>query len=41
MNISKQKLKQIIVQEYNNILSESGMMTEEQFDEAAGKKMSL
>ena len=38
MNISKQKLKQIIVQEYNNILSESGMMTEEQFDEAAGKK---
>ena len=28
----------MILEEYNNILSESSMMTEEQFDEAAGKK---
>jgi len=38
MNISKEKLSEIIREEYQNILSESGMMTEEQFDEAAGKK---
>ena len=38
MNISKEKLKEMIREEYNNILSETGMMTEEQFDEAAGKK---
>ena len=37
MNISKKRLKEIIIEEYNNILSEN-MMTEEQFDEAAGKK---
>ena len=38
MNISKEKLAEMILEEYNNILSENGMMTEEQFDEAAGKK---
>ena len=38
MNISKENLTEMIIEEYNNILSESGMMTEEQFDEAAGKK---
>ena len=38
MNLSKEKLREMIVEEYNNILSESGMMTEEQFDEAAGEK---
>ena len=38
MNISKNKLKEIIQEEYQNILSENNMMTEEQFDEAAGKK---
>ena len=38
MNISKEKLIEMIREEYNNILSETGMMTEEQFDEAAGKK---
>ena len=38
MNISKKKLKEIIFEEYNNVLSENNMMTEEQFDEAAGKK---
>ena len=38
MNISREKLKEMIIEEYNNILSESEMMTEEQFDEAAGKK---
>ena len=37
MNISKEKLKEMIREEYNNILSEN-MMTEEQFDEQAGKK---
>ena len=38
MNISKEKLSEMIQEEYQNILSETGMMTEEQFDEAAGKK---
>ena len=38
MNISKKKLTEMILEEYNNILSESSMMTEEQFDEASGKK---
>ena len=38
MNISREKLKEMIREEYQNILSESEMMTEEQFDEAAGKK---
>ena len=37
MNISKEKLKEMIREEYNNIISEN-MMTEEQFDEQAGKK---
>ena len=37
MNISKEKLKEMIREEYNNILSEN-MMTEEQFDEQAGNK---
>ena len=37
MNISKEKLKEMIREEYNNVLSEN-MMTEEQFDEQAGKK---
>ena len=38
MNISKEKLIEMIREEYQNILSESEMMTEAQFDEAAGKK---
>ena len=38
MNLSKEKLKEMIREEYQNILSENEMMTEEQFDEAAGKK---
>tara|TARA_E500000331_G_scaffold6173_1_gene6010 strand:+ start:644 stop:1669 length:1026 start_codon:yes stop_codon:yes gene_type:complete len=38
MNVSKEKLKEMIRAEYQNILSENNMMTEEQFDEAAGKK---
>jgi len=38
MNISKDKLTEIILEEYHNVLSENNMMTEEQFDEAAGKK---
>jgi hypothetical protein len=38
MNISKEKLKEMIREEYHNILSENNMMTEEQFDEAAGEK---
>ena len=38
MNISREKLKEMIIEEYNSILSENNMMTEEQFDEAAGKK---
>ena len=38
MKLSKSELAKIIREEYNNMLSESGMMTEEQFDEAAGKK---
>ena len=38
MNLSKEKLKEIIREEYQNILSENNMMTEAQFDEAAGKK---
>ena len=38
MKISKQKLIEIIREEYQNILSENNMMTEAQFDEAAGKK---
>ena len=37
MNLSKEKLKEMIREEYHNVLSEN-MMTEEQFDEAAGKK---
>ena len=38
MNVSKEKLTEIILEEYYSVLSESGMMTEEQFDEASGKK---
>jgi hypothetical protein len=38
MNLSKEKLIEMIREEYQNILSESEMMTEAQFDEAAGKK---
>ena len=38
VNISKEKLIEMIQEEYQNILSENNMMTEEQFDEAAGKK---
>ena len=38
MDISKEKLKEMIREEYQNILSENNMMTEAQFDEAAGKK---
>ena len=38
MNLSKKELTEIILEEYQNILSENNMMTEEQFDEAAGKK---
>ena len=38
MKLSKSELTKIIREEYNNMLSESGVMTEEQFDEAAGKK---
>ena len=38
MNISREKLIEMIKEEYQKILSENGMMTEEQFDEAAGKK---
>ena len=38
MNISREKLTEMIIEEYNSILSENKMMTEEQFDEAAGKK---
>ncbi len=38
MNLSKEKLIEIIQEEYQNILSENNMMTEAQFDEAAGKK---
>ena len=38
MNLSKEKLIEMIKEEYQNILSENNMMTEAQFDEAAGKK---
>ena len=38
MNLSKEKLIEMIQEEYQNILSENNMMTEAQFDEAAGKK---
>ena len=38
MNLSKEKLIEIIQEEYQNILSENNMMTEAQFDEAAGEK---
>jgi hypothetical protein len=38
MNISKDKLTEMIFEEYYDILSENNMMTEAQFDEAAGKK---
>jgi hypothetical protein len=38
MNLSKEKLTEMIREEYQNILSENSMMTEAQFDEAAGKK---
>jgi hypothetical protein len=38
MNISKDKLTEMIFEEYYDILSENNMMTESQFDEAAGKK---
>jgi len=38
MNVSKEKLIEMIREEYQNILSENNMMTEAQFDEAAGKK---
>jgi hypothetical protein len=38
MDLSKEKLIEMIKEEYQNILSENNMMTEAQFDEAAGKK---
>ena len=38
VNLSKEKLIEMIQEEYQNILSENNMMTEAQFDEAAGKK---
>jgi len=38
MNLSKEKLIEMIKEEYQNILSENNMMTEAQFDEAAGEK---
>jgi len=38
MNLSKEKLIKMIKEEYQNILSENNMMTEAQFDEAAGEK---
>jgi len=38
MNISKEELIKMIKEEYQNILSENNMMTEAQFDEAAGEK---
>jgi hypothetical protein len=38
MNVSKEKLIKMIQEEYQNILSENNMMTEAQFDEAAGEK---
>jgi len=38
MNLSKEKLTEMILEEYQNILSENNMMTEAQFDEAAGEK---
>ena len=38
MNVSKEKLIEMIQEEYQNILSENNMMTEAQFDEAAGEK---
>ena len=38
MNLSKEKLIEMIQEEYQNILSENNMMTEAQFDEAAGEK---
>ena len=38
MNVSRKKLKKLIIEEFNNVLKENNMMTEEQFDEAAGKK---
>ena len=38
MNVSKEKLIEMIKEEYQNILSENNMMTEAQFDEAAGEK---
>ena len=38
MNLSKEKLIEMIREEYQNMLSENNMMTEAQFDEAAGEK---
>ena len=38
MNLSRKKLIEMIREEYYNVLSENNIMTEEQFDEAAGKK---
>jgi len=38
VNLSKEKLIEMIQEEYQNILSENNMMTEAQFDEAAGEK---
>jgi hypothetical protein len=38
MNISEKELIEMIKEEYQNILSENEMMTEVQFDEAAGEK---
>jgi len=38
MNLSKEKLTEMILEEYQNILSENNMMTKAQFDEAAGEK---
>ena len=38
MKLSKENLKEMIREEYYNLIFENQMMTEEQFDEAAGKK---
>jgi hypothetical protein len=38
MILSKDKLTEMILKEYYNVLEENNIMTEEQFDEAAGKK---
>ena len=38
MKLSKKQLQEMILEEYYNVIFENQMMTEEQFDEAAGKK---